>query len=60
VLTTAGGVAALRIARWDGAIWSPLADGMNYRARARGLDGGGGPRSTPAAFHREPRGRQLL
>ncbi|TVQ33647.1 MAG: hypothetical protein EA376_01970, partial [Phycisphaeraceae bacterium] len=32
--TTAGGVSASRIAKWDGATWSPLGSGMNGSVRA--------------------------
>jgi hypothetical protein len=32
--TTAGGVSANYIARWDGAAWQPLGSGMNYKVRA--------------------------
>jgi len=42
--TTAGGVAASRIARWDGTSWSVLGSGMNGSVRALTVhDGGGGP-----------------
>jgi hypothetical protein len=32
--TTAGGVAANRIARWDGTTWAPLGSGMNNRVNS--------------------------
>ena len=32
--TTAGGVAANHIAKWDGSSWSPLGSGMNFVVRA--------------------------
>jgi hypothetical protein len=37
--TTAGGVAANRIARWDGATWSALGSGMNNTVYALAWDG---------------------
>jgi len=36
---TAGGVAANKIARWDGAVWSPLQTGMNGNVTALAWDG---------------------
>ncbi len=36
--TTAGGVNAGRIARWDEAAWSPLVEGMNNSVRALAVD----------------------
>ena len=41
--TTAGGVSANRIARWDGSIWSALGSGMNQGVAALAVhdDGGG-------------------
>ncbi len=39
--TTAGGVAANRIAKWDGASWSALGSGMNGGVRALAVDGSG-------------------
>lgn len=42
--TTAGDRAASNIARWNGAAWSALADGVNGRVRAFAeFDDGGGP-----------------
>jgi len=44
--TTAGGVEANRIAKWDGASWSPLGSGMSHMVRTLTVfdDGsGGGP-----------------
>lgn len=42
--TSAGGVAASRIARWDGAAFTPLGAGLNDQVRAlRVFDDGGGP-----------------
>src|SRR5690606_21286078 len=44
--TIAGGVAANRIAKWDGSVWSPLGAGVNHRVYALTVfdDGsGGGP-----------------
>ena len=42
--STAGGVAANRIARWDGASWSPLGSGTNGTVRALAVfDDGSGP-----------------
>ena len=42
--TTAGGVAANRIARWDGSAWSPLGLGTNGRIHAlAAFDDGSGP-----------------
>ena len=42
--TTAGGVAANRIAKWDGSSWSPLGSGMDYYARELTVfDDGSGP-----------------
>jgi hypothetical protein len=42
--TSAGGVPASRIARWDGASWSALGSGMNGVVRALAMhDDGGGP-----------------
>jgi hypothetical protein len=41
---SAGGVAAKRIARWNGASWAPLASGMNNTVSALVVfDDGGGP-----------------
>ncbi|HEX6885236.1 MAG TPA: hypothetical protein VF530_17815 [Planctomycetota bacterium] len=45
-LTSAGGVAALRIARWNGVSWSPLGGGLNsevYDLCTYDDGGGGGP-----------------
>ncbi len=39
--TTAGGVVANNIARWDGATWYPLGEGMNNSVYALALDGQG-------------------
>jgi hypothetical protein len=44
IFTTAGGAAANRIARWDGASWSPLGSGANDAVEALTVvfdDGGG-------------------
>jgi hypothetical protein len=42
--TTAGGMAASRIARWDGASWAALGTGMNDEVHALAVfDDGGGP-----------------
>jgi len=42
--TQAGGNPANRIARWDGAVWAPLGDGMNSWVRALAIfDDGTGP-----------------
>src|SRR5688572_22774474 len=42
--TTAGGVAANRIAKWNGSNWSALGSGMNRTVRALAMhDDGGGP-----------------
>ncbi|NOT30808.1 MAG: HYR domain-containing protein [Planctomycetes bacterium] len=42
--TTAGGVAASRIAMWDGSSWSALGSGMNERVDCLSVfDDGGGP-----------------
>jgi hypothetical protein len=42
--TQAGGVAANRIAKWNGSSWSPLGSGMNTGVSALFVfDGGGGP-----------------
>jgi hypothetical protein len=38
--TSAGGVPANGLARWDGAAWSPLGDGVNNEARALAVHGG--------------------
>lgn len=46
VFTTAGGVSANRIAKWDGSSWSPVGTGVNLSVHALGVfdDGsGGGP-----------------
>jgi trimeric autotransporter adhesin len=42
--TTAGGVPANRIAKWDGTVWSPLGNGMNGEVHALAVfdDGSGG------------------
>lgn len=42
--TTAGGVSANRIAKWDGSSWSPLGTGMDSGVRALTVfDDGAGP-----------------
>jgi len=42
--TTAGGIAANRVARWDGSSWSPLGAGMNNRVSGLlSFDDGTGP-----------------
>ena len=42
--TTAGGVAANRIAKWDGSSWTALGSGMNNDVHALAVfDDGGGP-----------------
>jgi hypothetical protein len=42
--TTAGGVSANRIAKWNGTRWSPLGSGMNNSVSALTVfDGGTGP-----------------
>mgnify|MGYP001363851805 CR=1 FL=1 len=44
IFTTAGGVAANRIAKWDGSSWAALGSGMNDIVRALTVyDDGGGP-----------------
>ena len=49
--TTAGGASAMRIAKWDGANWSPLADGLSSSVHALGVydDDADGPH--PAALY---------
>ena len=39
--TTAGGVSAIRIAKWDGTAWAPLGNGMNSYVYALAVDGAG-------------------
>jgi hypothetical protein len=39
--TTAGGVSASRVARWDGANWSPLGSGVNNAVYALGVNDSG-------------------
>ena len=39
--TMAGGVSANYIAKWDGAVWSPLGSGMNGFVSTLALDGAG-------------------
>jgi hypothetical protein len=39
--TTAGGVTANRIAKWDGSVWSPLGSGMNNTVSALAFDSSG-------------------
>ena len=39
--TTAGGITADYIARWDGSAWSPLGSGMNDNVSALAVDGSG-------------------
>ena len=42
--TAAGGVSAIRVAKWNGASWSPLGSGLNGMARTlRSFDDGAGP-----------------
>jgi hypothetical protein len=51
--TTAGGVPASNIAKWNGATWSPLGVGLNFEARALTVfdDGlGGGPALYAGGF----------
>ena len=43
-LTTAGGVSAMRIAKWDGAAWSALGSGMDFGVSVLNVfDDGSGP-----------------
>ncbi len=51
--TTAGGVSANHIAKWDGSAWSALGPGMNGTVNALAFDGGGQPR-TPGAVSPPP------
>ena len=53
--TTAGGVDANYIARWDGANWSPLGAGTNNQVFA--LDGRGQRHPTPLPVQKRPDGR---
>ena len=39
--STAGGVAALRVARWDGTVWSPVGGGFNNEVWALAMDSSG-------------------
>lgn len=42
--TSIDGIAASRIARWDGSVWSPLGTGLNQRVNALAVfDSGSGP-----------------
>ena len=39
--TTAGGVSANHVARWDGQAWEPLGEGMDYYVRSLAVSSGG-------------------
>ncbi len=53
--TTAGGMAANHIAKWNGTIWSALGSGMNNDVYALAVDGSGNS-FTPGAGSPPPGG----